>query len=485
MQLPSAGRLPDPDRRARMLGSVLASLPDQILVFDLDGVCVYANRAAARIVCSDPDEMVGRPSADLFLPVDLVERLAPDRLRGVAGGVPPVDCRLRLVTCLGERSYDVRISVLAHGEADVARLVALRMHDVTDLEQAEHVRSRIAALVESTDDAIVGLTLDGNIVSWNPGAERLYGYRVVEAIGRPVSILVPPERTDEVLKNRERLRRGERIPSYDTVRVRKDGSPIDVSVGLSPIRDGAGKLIGSAAIARDITARMRTEALREEYLRTISHDLRAPLTAILGHAQLLSRAGERGELPVHAAQSARTIVDSVRRMSAMTRDLVDSTRLETGQLRLNPVPLDVGEFLDDLPNRLEGTIDRDRVRTRVPDDLPFVLADPDQLERITVNLLVNAAKFSPDEAQVEIAVEAKPDCVVVSVRDWGVGITPEALPHLFDRYYRAELVRDSSEGLGLGLYIAKGLVEAHGGRIWVSSELGSGSTFSFSLPVVG
>ena len=470
----------DSDRRERVLDAVVSALPDQVLVFDVAGICLYANRAAARIACYDPEEMIGSSASDLLLPQGLADLVAPARLRA-AGGESAVGS-LQLDTCLGSRSFDYRLATLSD-ERGEPEAVVVTLRDVSDREQAEHVRLRVAAIVESSDDAIISHTLDGIIVSWNPGAERLYGYRLAEVMGKPVSILLPADRADEMAASIARLREGERIASYDAVRVRKDGAPVDISLALSPIGDGFGRVVGIASIARDITDRKRAEALREEYLRTISHDLRAPLTAILGHAHLLSRAGERGELPELAAQWARTIVESARRMSAMTSDLIDSTRLETGQLRLSPLPVDLGEFVEDLLIRIDGVIASARVSLAMPDDLPLVLADPDQLERIVVNLLTNAAKYSPDDSPVVVSAATGEGEVIVSVRDNGQGIAPEARPHLFDRYFRAERARSAGEGLGLGLYIVRGLVEAQGGRVWVESELGKGSTFSFTLPV--
>jgi signal transduction histidine kinase len=217
----------------------------------------------------------------------------------------------------------------------------------------------------------------------------------------------------------------------------------------------------------------------EEYTHVISHDLRAPLAIILGNAQLIERAPDKIEL---VRRSAGSIATSSRRMNAMIQDLVDSARLESGQLRLNPESLDLGRFVLDLTERMAGVVGMDRCQARVAEDLPRVHVDPGQLERILANLLSNALKYSTPGTPVRLTVTSRSDEAVVSVADQGPGIAPEDRSSLFERYFRAREASERKEGLGLGLYITKGLVEANGGHIWVESEVGKGSTFSFSLP---
>ena len=219
---------------------------------------------------------------------------------------------------------------------------------------------------------------------------------------------------------------------------------------------------------------------RQEFIHTISHDLRNPLAAIHGNAQLLERFCTND---ARVRKSAEAIITSARRMDSMIRDLVESARLESGQLRLQKHELDMRRFLLDLMDRLKGSMAVERVVVEAPDALPSVRADPDYLERIVVNLLSNALKYSDPTTEVAVSLRQKDGAVVTSVVDRGPGIASEELPHLFTRYYRAHTPSEKVEGLGLGLYITKGLVEAHGGRVWVESEAGKGSTFSFSLPI--
>ncbi len=227
-------------------------------------------------------------------------------------------------------------------------------------------------------------------------------------------------------------------------------------------------------------ARKRAREL-QEYVSLISHDLRSPLTALLGQTQMLQR-----DLVRHGqekeAKSAEFILKSARRMSSMIQDLVESARLETGQLELQRQPIDLGLLISDLLHRVGSQEEQSRIRCLSYQGLPLVLADAERVERVLTNLITNALKYSPPETEVLVSARAEPQEVVVSVTDWGVGIAPEGLSHVFERFYRAEGQRRTS-GLGLGLYIARILVEAQKGRIWVESQLGKGSSFYFTLPL--
>ncbi|MDI7278151.1 MAG: HAMP domain-containing sensor histidine kinase, partial [Anaerolineae bacterium] len=215
----------------------------------------------------------------------------------------------------------------------------------------------------------------------------------------------------------------------------------------------------------------------------VSHDLRNPLASIQGQAQLLERRLARGAPPEKVKESVNWILTGVRRMNAMIADLVDSARSECGQLRLNCLPVDLPAFA--LKHRQEqaGVLETARIRVEEAEGLPPVLADPDRLARILDNLLSNALRYSAPGTPVTVSFRRHGDEVITSVTDQGRGIAAESIPHLFKRYCRSEAGQMRHEGLGLGLYITRQMVEAHGGRIWVESELGKGSTFSFSLPV--
>jgi signal transduction histidine kinase len=224
------------------------------------------------------------------------------------------------------------------------------------------------------------------------------------------------------------------------------------------------------------------ERERDAYIHTVSHDLRAPLTVALGHVQLIEDDLQQTRQNGDVREGIRAIHQAMRRMQVMIQDLVDSARQEAGQLRLNVQPTDVRAFVADVLTRTRTALDTSRVHNEIIADIPPVLADHDRLERILMNLLSNALKYSPPTTPVTINATPAEQEVIIAIADQGVGIPPEDQQHLFERFYRAKGTRQT-EGIGLGLYITKLLVEAQGGRIWVESETGRGSTFYFTLPV--
>lgn len=355
------------------------------------------------------------------------------------------------------------------------------------LAEVERRAAELDATITAIADGVLIYNAAGEVVRMNPAAERILGYtpedlrmaagerlgllRVETPDGRPF----PPDSLPPV-----RALRGESVFGVLMRLHLPDGSLVWLSASAAPVRTADGALLGAVATYTNVTALHGLQEQRDEYVRTISHDLRAPLTIVLGQAQVISRMSER---PESVRRGAAAIVTSARRMNAMIQDLVDASRLETGQLMVNPRPLGLAAYVVELRERLATAVDMGRVTVDIPDDLPPVRADPDRLERILINLISNALKYSPPDAPVRIEARRHGSEVVTAVVDRGRGIAPDDLEHVFDRYFRTREAREHREGLGLGLYITKGLVEAHGGRIWVESELGTGSRFSFTLPI--
>lgn len=374
---------------------------------------------------------------------------------------------------------------MALTERKLGDLMAGRLREA--VTEAERNRAQLEAVFQAMNDGVVISDMDGNFILVNEAEARVSGFKSAEDMKRtrsyfgevyeiayPDGRLVPFDEWPIA-----RVFRGESFSDWELRGRRKDtGQEWFYSFSGQPVRDERGNQILAVIITRDITARRRIEEQREDFLRALSHDIRNPLGIILGQAQMIQRLGDRTDL---MRKSAQAIVTSARRIDLMIQDLVDSIRLESGQLRIEKRAVDVRSLVVDLLERAKVSMDIGRVRLQIPADLPKVYVDPDRIERVLTNLISNALKYSAAETDVLINAKLSDKEVLISVTDRGVGIGSEDLPHILERFYQPK-VCPAARGLGLGLYITKMLVEAHGGRIWAESEVGKGSTFYCTLP---
>ena len=363
----------------------------------------------------------------------------------------------------------------------------------------------LAAVIESADDAIISKTLEGIITSWNKGAERIFGYTAEEVIGKPVVILMPPDHKDEEPAILARLRKGERIEHYETVRVRKDGQLINISLTVSPIRLSDGKIIGASKIARDITERKKAElrlqeALREaqeakreadhanrrkdEFLATVSHELRTPLTSIIGWLRMM-REGmlDRATL----GKALETIERNAQSQAQLIEDLLDISKIISGKMQLKVQLLDMSSIINTSVEAIKPAAEAKSIRFQIITDLGVspVSGDEERIKQVVWNLLSNAVKFTPAGGQVQVRLEEVDSYVELTVSDSGQGIKPEFLSHVFERFTQADSsITRAFGGLGVGLAIAKSIVELHGGTIRAESPgEGQGATFILSFPI--
>ena len=388
-----------------------------------------------------------------------------------------------------------------------ARLFEIESAEARRLrEETEIALRHLASIVESSDDAIISKDLNGVIQSWNEAASRVFGYSADEAIGRHITLLLPPERLKEESLIIERICRGERMKHFETVRRRKDGSLIDVSLTISPIKDQEGRVVGASKIARDITARKKTEAerdlllkrehearaeaeaanrLKDEFLATLSHELRNPLNAVVGYAEILLRSNEtrHNELGVKAAETIR------RNALAQTRlvsDLLDLSRLEMGKLSLEFQPVSLSTILTDAIDTVRDEANAKDISLDVAIERDVVVeGDPIRLGQIAWNLLNNAVKFTPAGGQVRVGVKRASNAAELVVSDTGQGIGSDFLPHVFEIFRQgdASSVRRHG-GLGIGLALVKQLAELHRGHVTVDSKgVGQGTTFTVTVPL--
>jgi two-component system CheB/CheR fusion protein len=368
--------------------------------------------------------------------------------------------------------------------------VVLTLTDITALDKARSRLAQLSAIVESCDDAIVGTSLDGKIIAWNRGAESLYGYTAEEAIGKGVQMLTDmPD--DELERSLDLIRRGEKVEHIQSMRTRKDGSQVEVSLTISPIWDHDGELVGVSTIARDVTqlvaAQRELEIVarrREQFLAMLSHELRNPLAAVVNATNLMNEA--KFELPI-VDKCHRVIRRQANHMARLLDDLLDVSRITHGKFELRKQDLDLrgpveAAIESTAPLLKERGID---LRVAVPDSPVLVRGDASRLQQVVVNLLSNAATYSPKGSTVELRLKPDAERANLHVSDRGMGIEPEMIGKIFELFVQAEQRIDRPRGgLGVGLSLARSVIELHGGTIEAFSDgPEQGSRFVVRLPI--
>jgi PAS domain S-box-containing protein len=486
-----------------------------IVVADVDGRFLQANQKFCDVLGYSFDELRQLTFAHTTHPEDVSEMQA--RTRALFDGhVSHCAFEWRYLRKDGAPIWGrTTLTLLRQAREEAKRCIGV-IEDVTDRRETERalrdarahaaeIGRGLAAIVESSDDAIISKTLDGAITSWNRGAEQIFGYAAEEVIGKSITLLIPPDQLDEEPAILEKLGRGERIDHYETVRVRKDGAVLHVSLTVSPIKDDTGTIIGASKIARDITQRKREEeklhqeisireaaeaALRaadqrkDEFLATLAHELRNPLAPIR-QAALIFKAPKATE--AQRRWSSEVISRQVQHMSLLLEDLLDISRIAHGTLELRTEMVELAEIVQAAVEGARPTIDAKGhdFSTELPREPVHFLADPLRLAQVLCNLLTNAAKYTEPGGRIRLRASCTADTVTIDVVDNGIGLPPHALTNIFAMFSQVASSRDHSQGgLGIGLALAKGLTELHGGEIAVQSAgIGQGSDFIVRLPL--
>ncbi len=337
-----------------------------------------------------------------------------------------------------------------------------------------------AAVIESSDDAIISKSIDGYITGWNAAAQRLYGYTAEEVIGKPVSILMPPERIDDFPMIMNQLKAGKKIDHYETRRKTKTGRIIDVSITVSPIKDAKGNLIGASKIARNIADRKQDERRRDEFVSTVSHELKTPIASQKIYGELLQQQIDKDGLGQYQTLIKKMNQQTIK-LEKLVNDLLELSQLHMGRIKLEPQEFELSQLVSDIIEPIQSTSTHKIVnQTKKP---TLITADRDRIGQVIANLVSNAVKYSPHPAKIIIATKAEPGQVVVSIQDFGIGIDPEYSQRIFERFFRINGEDETTyPGMGIGLNVSAKIISLHQGKIWVESQAGQGSTFYFSLP---
>ncbi len=362
--------------------------------------------------------------------------------------------------------------------------------DVTDKVRAKKTTeanainsARLAAIVESSDDAIISKTLESVITSWNAAAERMFGYTAEEMIGETIYKLIPPDRHEEEPEILARLKSGERVQHFETRRLMHDGNLIDVSLTISPVKDDKGNIIGLSKIARDITERKQDEQRKNDFIGMASHELKTPLTSLKAMLQILEAKFEDSDDDFTAGALAKSS-QQVNRMVNIINGFLNISRFESGKMVIEKRRLNLVDLINDVMNETQFSFTTHHIHY-IPCEPLMIEADYDKISSVIINLISNAVKYSPQGSAINLSCKQTLGKVIVSVQDQGMGIKAEDQEKLFQRYYRieGEHTRNIS-GFGIGLYLCMEIIRRHDGKIWVESEPNKGSTFYFELPIV-
>jgi PAS domain S-box-containing protein len=473
--------------------NLLESATDAILTVNSDGEITYANRRASEHFGYSHAELIGLQ----------VDRLVPEAARRAhrshrnayqrAPKVRTMAPSLAL-TALRKNGSEFSVEVsLSPIESDIGPQVLTTIRDMTEYRHAQEYRAQISALVEASRYALVSYTQAGIVLTWNRGAQRLYGWAPDEMIGRNVSILIPEQGIAEHVDQIARIAAGAGLQECEATRRCKDGQPVEVAVSKSPIYDTRGNLVAISTISYDITERMRTErelrertqelarsnAELEQFAYVASHDLQEPLRMVASYLQLLSKRYE-GRLDKDADDFINFAVEGAMRMKQLINDLLDYSRAGRGP---EPRPVELSRALERALASLALTVEENHAALMV-DALPRVMGDEARLAEVFQNLISNSLKFRSTEApRIRIGAAREDGCWTISVSDNGIGIDPEYKERIFVMFQRLH-GREEYSGTGIGLAICKRIIERIGGRIWAESGSGCGATFRFTLPAV-
>ena len=471
----------------------LGSIGDAVVATDAEGKITYINPTAESLLGYDLESTTGKPLVEIFNIVNEFTRQSVENpVARVLRDGDPVGLANHTVL-LRPDGVSIPIDDSAAPIRDNSGKVVgavLIFRDISERRRAQKSQATLAAIIDSSEDAIVSKNLDGRITTWNAGAERLFGYRDEEVVGRSITLIIPPDHIDEEAVILGRIRRGERVEHYETVRVRKDGSRVDVSLTVSPVKAPDGAIIGASKIARDITDRRKMEQQlleadrqKDNFIAILAHELRNPLSPIRNAVKILEiERPDDADLLFYCG----LIDKEVMQINRLLEDLLDMSRITQGKFSLRKQRIDIVTAVNNAIENIRPMIEEAGHHLTIDLFPEPLMMDADQIRLVQVfsNLLNNAAKFTPPGGNIRVVAEREDGQAIIRVIDSGAGISAELMPKIFDMFVQGETIIDRTQsGLGLGLTLVRDIVEFHGGSIEARSNgPGHGSEFIVRLP---
>ncbi|MBD1433569.1 PAS domain S-box protein [Sphingobacterium sp. DN00404] len=443
---------------------------------------IYWSDECKRILGLRPDDHIS--FQEFIERIDIADRLDVEAkikkiIRGSREG--HIDVRYKIRKFQDNSPCWVRIQgrIFVNKNRTLSRFIGT-MLDITDTIRSGEQNALLAAIITSSNDAIVAKTLDGIITTWNGASHKLFGYSPQEIIGESIMKIIPDDRKEEEYHILSKLRNGESVEHYETKRLTKSGMLIDVSLTISPIKDRDGRIIGISKIARDISEKKQEDKRKNDFVAMVSHELKTPLTSILLYTQLLVKKSKNAEDPSFFNMSTK-IEAYVKRMISMIIDYLGLSRIEEGKIDIRKTRFNLKSLADEVIEEAHLISSKHRLEIVGSADVE-VYADLEKMRQVLINLVGNAIKYSPSGGSVILGWEGHTDKLRIYVKDEGVGISVEDQANLFKRFYRAkEVERKNIAGFGIGLYLVSELLRLHGSRIEVESEPGKGSVFYFHI----
>ena len=484
-------------RQSQILEVTLASIGDAVIVTDAEGRVTFLNSVAESLTGWSFEEVRNQPLKSVFHIVNERTRLAvEDPVRKVlqTGVVVGLANHTVLISRSGvEFAIDDSAAPIKMRDGTLFGVVLI-FRDITQQRLAEYRRAWLASIVESSEDPIISKTIDGQVTSWNAAATRLFGYEAHEIVGKPITTIIPSELQAEEQMILARVRAGQRLEHFETVRQAKDGRRIDVSLSVSPIKSENGEIVGASKIARDISSRKErerlqseSERLKDEFLATLGHELRNPLAPIQSATDLICRTVNDQQPPSQLRTSCQILQRQLGHLTRLVDDLLDVSRITSGRLELQHEALQLAPLLLMTVESLQPAFDakQQTLSLALAPGPHFVRGDRVRLTQVFSNLLQNANRYTPPSGHIQLGLEYQSGNAVVRVRDDGIGITEENLHKVFEPFFQGRRAYGrEGGGLGIGLTLARRLVQMHGGAIEARSEgVDHGSEFIVRLPL--